>query len=95
VARDLPRPRLRHVVGFGVLTGAALGVKVLALLLVCYVPVAIALNSPAHCVRAPRDAISFMAASLLRFMPAFLIAYAIMIVAWPWSALAPLNPIRG
>jgi hypothetical protein len=93
--RDLPRPRLRHVVGFGVLTGAALGIKVLALLLVCYVPVAIALNSPAHCVRAPRDAISFMAASLLRFVPAFLIAYAIMIVAWPWSALAPLNPIRG
>jgi hypothetical protein len=36
-----------------------------------------------------------MAASLLRFVPAFLIAYAIMIVAWPWSALAPLNPIRG
>ena len=77
------------------LTGAALGIKVLALLLVCYVPVAIALNAPAHCVHAPRDAISFMAASLLRFMPAFLIAYAIMIVAWPWSALAPLNPIRG
>ncbi|WP_412771844.1 ArnT family glycosyltransferase [Nitrobacter sp.] len=93
--RDLPRPRLRHVVGFGALTGAALGIKVLALLLVCYVPVAIALNSPAHCARAPRDAISFMAASLLRFVPALLIAYAIMIVAWPWSALAPLNPIRG
>ena len=33
-ARDLPRPQLRHVIGFGVLTGAALGVKVLALLLV-------------------------------------------------------------
>jgi hypothetical protein len=95
IARDLPRPRLRHLVGFGMLTGAALGIKVLALLLVCYVPVAIALNAPAHCVHAPRDAISFMAASLLRFMPAFLIAYAIMIVAWPWSALAPLNPIRG
>jgi hypothetical protein len=94
-ARDLPRPRFRHVLGFGVLTGAALGVKVLALLLVCYVPVAIVLNSPAHWVRAPRDAISFMAASLLRFVPALLIAYAIMIVAWPWSALAPLNPIRG
>lgn len=95
VARDLPRPRLRHVIGFGVLTGAALGVKVLALLLVCYVPVAIALNSPARWVRAPRDAMSFMAASLLQFIPALLIAYAIMVVAWPWSALAPLNPIRG
>ena len=28
-------------------------------------------------------------------MPAFLIGYVIMIAAWPWSALAPLNPVRG
>jgi hypothetical protein len=28
-------------------------------------------------------------------LPALLIAYAIMILAWPWAALAPLNPIRG
>jgi len=94
-ARDLPRPQRRHVVGFGVLTGAALGIKVLALLLVCYVPVAIVFNMPARCARVPREALSFMATSLVRYVPAVLIAYAIMIVAWPWSALAPLNPIRG
>ena len=28
-------------------------------------------------------------------MPALLLAYVIMILAWPWAALAPLNPIRG
>lgn len=94
-SRDLPRPRRRHIVGFGVLTGAALGIKVLALLVVCYVPVAIVLNMSPGCFRAPREAVTFMGASLLRFLPALLIAYAIMIVAWPWSALAPLNPIRG
>lgn len=94
-ARDLPRPRLRHVIGFGVLTGVALGVKVLALLVVCYVPVAIVLNMPSRCFRAPRETMPFMVASLLWFVPGLLIAYAIMIVAWPWSALAPLNPIRG
>ncbi|HVV43034.1 MAG TPA: glycosyltransferase family 39 protein [Nitrobacter sp.] len=94
-ARDLPHPRLRHIAGFGVLTGAALGIKVLALLVVCYVPVAIVLNTPPGCFRAPREAVTFMGTSLLRFLPALLIAYAIMIVAWPWSALAPLNPIRG
>ena len=33
--------------------------------------------------------------SLLRLSPALLLAYLIMIVAWPWAALAPLNPIRG
>jgi hypothetical protein len=94
-ARDLPRPRLRHVVGFGLLTGAALGIKVLALLLVCYIPVVIVLNMPAGSFRAPETALSFAAKSAARFVPALLIAYAIMIVAWPWSALAPLNPIRG
>jgi hypothetical protein len=94
-ARDLPRPQLRHVIGFGVLTGMALGVKVLALLVVCYVPVAIVLNMPPRCYRASREAASFVGASLLRFVPALLIAYAIMIVTWPWSVLAPLNPIRG
>ena len=31
----------------------------------------------------------------LALLPALLIAYLLMILAWPWSALAPLNPIRG
>lgn len=94
-ARDLPRPRSRHVIGFGLLTGAALGIKVLGLLMVCYIPVAIVLNIPACAYRAPREIWAFAVGSLARFMPALLIAYAIMVVAWPWSALAPLNPIRG
>ena len=28
-------------------------------------------------------------------LPGLMLAYAIMIFAWPWAALAPLNPIRG
>ena len=31
----------------------------------------------------------------LRMLPALGLAYVIMILAWPWAALAPLNPIRG
>jgi hypothetical protein len=31
----------------------------------------------------------------LRLLPALLLAYVIMILAWPWAALSPLNPIRG
>ena len=31
----------------------------------------------------------------MRLLPALLLAYVIMILAWPWAALAPLNPIRG
>jgi hypothetical protein len=28
-------------------------------------------------------------------LPALALAYVIMILAWPWAALAPLNPVRG
>lgn len=93
LARDCPAPRWRHLLGFGVLTGCALGIKVLALLLLCYLPAAIALNASGAVTR--RDAAILFGHSLLSVVPALLISYAIMLVAWPWSALAPLNPIRG
>ncbi len=94
-ARDLPNPKPRHVVGFGLTTGAALGIKVLGLLLVGYVGVAILLSVPPAMPLASREARRFVWASLIRFVPALAIAYGIMIVTWPWSALSPLNPIRG
>ncbi|MGB3044296.1 MAG: glycosyltransferase family 39 protein [Xanthobacteraceae bacterium] len=94
-ARDLPNPKPRHVVGFGLMTGAALGIKVLGLLLVGYVGVMILLSIPPSMPLTSRGARRFVWASLIRFVPALAIAYVIMIVTWPWSALSPLNPIRG
>jgi hypothetical protein len=94
-ARGLPSPRAGDVAAFGLLAGAALGMRVLGLLLVIYACVAIALYLPrpwrGHGAARWRFAIE----SSLRLLPALLIAYAIMILAWPWAALAPLNPIRG
>mgnify|MGYP001072071254 CR=1 FL=1 len=94
-ARDLPNPKPRHIVGFGLMTGAALGIKVLGLLLVGYVGVLILLSIPASMPLTSREARRFVWASFIRFVPALAIAYVIMIVTWPWSALSPLNPIRG
>ncbi|MBN8986427.1 MAG: hypothetical protein J0H32_18595, partial [Rhizobiales bacterium] len=94
-ARDLPNPKPRHIVGFGLMTGAALGIKVLGLLLVGYVGVMILLSIPPSMPLTSRGAWRFVWASLIRFVPALAIAYVIMIVTWPWSALSPLNPIRG
>lgn len=94
-ARDLPNPKPRHIVGFGLTTGAALGAKVLGLLLVGYVGVMILLSIPASMPLVSREARRFVWASFIRFVPALAIAYVIMIVTWPWSALSPLNPIRG
>jgi hypothetical protein len=94
-ARDLPNPQMRHVIGFGALTGAALGIKVLGLLLLGYVGIAILISIPEPMIRTPWQARTFIWRSLVCLVPALALAYGIMIVTWPWSALSPLNPIRG
>jgi hypothetical protein len=94
IGRSLPSPRAGDILAFGLLAGAALGIRVLGLLLVIYAGVAIALYlprpSPGHGARR-----RFALKSSLRLLPALLLAYLIMILAWPWAALEPLNPIRG
>ena len=93
IAHRLPSPRVGDIVAFGLLTGAALGMRVFGLLLVIYAGIAIALYLPRPWSgRAPWR---FVVESSLRLLPALLLAYVIMILAWPWAALAPLNPIRG
>ena len=93
LARDLPSPRMRDVVAFGLFAGAALGVRSLGLLLFVYLALAMIIQLPR---REPgRGRLHFMAASVLKTLPAVALAYLIMIAAWPWAALSPLNPIRG
>jgi hypothetical protein len=95
LARDLPTPRTAHVVVFGLLTGAAVGIRVLALLLLVHAGFAILIHVPRLNAPRPRERAAFVLRSSAALLPALLIAYLIMIAAWPWSALAPLNPIRG
>jgi hypothetical protein len=94
IARALPSPRAGDIAAFGLLAGAALGMRVLGMLLVTYAAMAIALYLPRQ--RPGRSARwRFAIESSLWLLPALLLAYVIMILAWPWAALAPLNPIRG
>lgn len=93
IARHLPSPRRADVLAFGLLAGLALGVRSLGLLLAVYLLLAIAL-----CVPWREGAVAwlrFAGASLLRTLPALVLAYVIMALAWPWAALSPLNPVRG
>lgn len=92
-ARDLPYPRWRDVIGLGLFTGLALGIKVLGLLLIGYTGVLMLASVPRPTTA--REAFGFIGACILRFLPALLIAYPIMLAAWPWAALSPLNPVRG
>jgi hypothetical protein len=95
IARRLPSPRAGDIAAFGLLTGAALGMRVLGLLLVIYAGFAIVLYLPRPWRGPGRARWRFVLESSLRLLPALLLAYVVMILAWPWAALAPLNPIRG
>jgi Dolichyl-phosphate-mannose-protein mannosyltransferase len=95
IGRELPRPRWHLVLLFGALCGCALGIRVLGVFLISYAAVAIAIHAPVgRGVPWPRT-LSFVARSALPLTASFVIAYLIMIAAWPWAALAPLNPLRG
>ena len=92
-ARDLPRPRAFDIVMFGILLGCALGLRATGLLMVGYAGVLILMRLPALAGWSERR--RFVGTALLCALPAFGIAYAIMIAAWPWASLAPLNPVRA
>lgn len=94
-ARLLPAPRAGDVAAFGLLAGAALGMRVLGLVLVVYAGAAIALYLPRPWFGHGGARWRFAIELSVRLLPALLLAYVIMILAWPWAALAPLNPIRG
>ena len=95
IARSLPAPRAGDVAAFGLLAGAALGMRVLGLLLVIYAGAAIVLYLPRPWFGHGRARWRFAALSAARLLPALLLAYLIMVLAWPWAALSPLNPVRG
>jgi hypothetical protein len=93
LARNLPSPRMGDVVAFGLLTGAALGVRSLGLLLFVYLTLVMIIHLP---WREPGKArLRFAGAAVLKTFPAVGLAWLIMIAAWPWAALSPLNPVRG
>ena len=93
MARRLPSPRAVDVVAFGCFAGAALGIRSLGLLLMAYLGLAIIIYLPWRESVGAR--LRFAGSSVLTTFPAVLLAYMIMIVAWPWAALSPLNPIHG
>jgi hypothetical protein len=92
-SRDLPSPHQRHLLAFGILLGAALGLRAVALLLPAYVVVTIV--AQAWPQLGWRARVNFARRSLLSFMPAFVLGYLIMLAAWPWAALDMLNPVRA
>ena len=95
IGRELPRPRWRLIVLFGLVCGCALGIRVLGVFLVSYAALAVALHAPIGRGVPWRKTVAFGARSALPLAAAFVIGYLIMVAAWPYAALAPLNPLRA
>jgi hypothetical protein len=95
LGRELPRPRWHLVVLFGVLCGCALGIRVLGVFLLVEALLVVAIYAPIGPGVTWRHVARFAARAAVPPTVAFLIAYAIMVAAWPWAGLAPLNPLRA
>jgi hypothetical protein len=91
--RDLPRPRPFDMFMFGLLLGCALGLRATGLLMVGYAGLLVLLRLPNLASWSERG--RFARVVFLRALLALVLAYAIMIAAWPWASLAPLNPFRA
>jgi hypothetical protein len=95
IGRELPRPRWHLIVLFGLLCGCALGIRVLGVFLLSYAALAVALHAPIDRGVPWRKTVAFAARSAAPLAAAFVVGYLIMIAAWPYAALAPLNPLRA
>ncbi|HEY3919270.1 MAG TPA: glycosyltransferase family 39 protein [Stellaceae bacterium] len=89
----LPRPPRALVIKLGIATGLALGVRVGALLLPCYLGLLLLVVPGLAAWRARRPSLA-LAPLLIEtgavLAPMLAISYAIMLLAWPWAQLDPL-----
>ena len=92
---ELPTPRRHLVLLFGALSGCALGIRVLGLFAVSYAGFVVLAYAPFGGIADWRRTLAFVTRSALALLPAFSIAYVIMVAMWPWASLAPLNPVRA
>ena len=96
IARDLPKPHLRHVIMFGLLIGAALGIRAMGLLLPIYAGLAVLIaHGMARWLPQQAAGLAFVGRSIVALAPAFLLGYLIMAAAWPWSVVNVFNPVRA
>lgn len=84
------RPRLSSVVGFGLATGAAVGVRVggLAAPLALLLPLLLSVAARARDA-GPGPALADVAPGLWRLLPSVPVAVLVTLLTWPWIGLGP------
>lgn len=92
---EYPAPTAATVMLVGIGFGLAFGTRVLGALAAVPTATALALIVAEEARTDARFAFSRAGRFLLRLLPALLLAYAVMALAWPWSVVSPLNPLRA
>ncbi len=91
-----PRPDLAAIGFFGIGLGLTLGTRIMGGIAALYVLVPLLMLIACDWRKAGVAAASAnFARLLLRLLPGFVLAYAVMALLWPWSVLEPLNPVRA
>ena len=93
---DYPKPQPWSIAIFGVALGMTLGTRIMGGIASLFIllPFAMLIWHSAQ-AGSLRMAAGEFGHFLLRLLPAFVLAYAIMILVWPWAIQEPLNPIRA
>jgi 4-amino-4-deoxy-L-arabinose transferase-like glycosyltransferase len=93
---EYPNPSRRSMVLIGVALGAAFGSRVLAVVAVPYLAAGLLLIIVEETrMLGLRTAAIRLGGFIWALLPALPLAYLIMGLLWPWSILAPLNPLRA
>jgi hypothetical protein len=93
---EYPRPSLATVAIFGIGLGLAVGGRIIGGISAFYAAASLALVYGGETrTLGLRAAGSRMAQFAVTLVPGLILAYLVMGVVWPWSVVAPLNPLRA
>jgi len=96
IAVRLPRPRMQHVVAFGVVLGLTLAVRVGAVLAIAYLGVAAAIFVAMLAYRKGwRASVTACRQSALALLPILPVALPLIAMFWPWAVFAPQNALTA
>jgi hypothetical protein len=91
--RQLPRPPTRAWVGLGIIMGLATSVRIGGLFTLCYavLTVAFTIARRAYIARSRRVLVHDLWAMVPSLTAALVTAFGVMLLAWPWAQLGPLQ----
>jgi hypothetical protein len=93
---EYPRPRPSTIILFGLALGLTIGTRVIGGIAVAFAGIGAAFLLAGEIYATNwRESVVRMAIFVGKMALALPLAYAVMGIIWPWSVLAPLNPIRA